>query len=639
MSGEKSNGYPDRTERVSFLADEIIKHKRLYYAGKPEISDEEFDRLETELQKLAPHHPVLSVVGTDKAGSTEKAEHRVPMLSLQKVYEEKELFAWKDAHDVVGSWKIDGNSISVVYEKGQLILAKTRGNGRFGENVTEKVRWIPDLLADLREDVSCEIRGELYCNEENFAKLVSEMVALGLERPTNPRNIVAGLLGRKTYVELSRYISFFAFDVLFEKPKFKAEWEKLEWLEQKGFALPNAKLLSSNEDLSHYLGEIKTQLGNPDINIDGAVFSFNDLALQDRLGTTSHHPRYKMSFKWQGQTAVAEIVEITWATSRLGIVTPVAVIDPVFLSGATITNVTLHNAEHVRTHNLKPGDRIKIVRSGEVIPKFIQVEQAKDGTYKFPIKCPSCHSKLAFDEIRLKCLNSEECPAQKSRSILNWIHAAEIDDLSDKRLNQMIESKLVVGIPDLYRLTIEDFMTLPLTHEKMATKLYNNIQKSKNLSLARFLTGLGIEGMGITSWEKLLEVFPSLEALLNAQAEEIAQISGFAEKTAQSVASGLERHTPLIQELLSVGVKPAPVQHRKLGEKFEGMQIAITGKLSRPRAEVEKYIKAQGGKPSTSVTSHTDVLVCNETETASSKMTKAKELGIPVWSEDKLYEG
>lgn len=628
--------------RIEFLAREVMRHKRAYYAGKPEISDAAYDKLEAELAKLAPEHPVLAYIGTDltSAGSR-KVTHDTPMLSLQKAYEEADLFAWKKSHDVVGTWKVDGNAIALAYEDGKLVLAKTRGNGRVGEDVTEKVRWVADCIPDLAENLTAEVRGELYCSEHNFALLVDEMLGRGLERPTSPRNIVAGLLGRKVHFDLARYFNFLAFDILFTNGRapFRTENEKFEWLADKGFRLPYPRLLKSDDEVRAYLDEVKKNIEESEIGLDGAVFTYNDLALHDELGVTSHHPRYKISFKWQGQTAVSTIRDILWNTSRFGVVTPVAIIDPVELSGATITNITLHNAEHVKAYDLKVGDEIEIVRSGEVIPKFLEVKTPGKGHFAFPETCLSCGAALVFDDVRLRCPNRATCPAQQQGTILAWIRAVEIDDLSDKRLENMMDMGLVRSIPDLYRLTKEDLLTLPLTKEKTAAKLLANIQKSRKPPMARFLAGLGIEGTGLTSWEKLLEEFPTLEALQEATVERIVAVEGFAEKSACQVVEGLDAKKALIAELLALGVKPVREEIKVAGVKagtLQGKHIAITGSLSRPRAELEKMIRAAGGKPASSVSKNTFVLVTNEADSGSSKAVKAKELKIPIWSEEQL---
>ncbi len=624
-------------ERTKELADLIVHHKKAYYQGKPEISDLAFDKLEDELRDLAPDHPALAMVGITSASDLPKVAHTPPMLSLQKTYDESELMRWRGGDEILGTAKVDGVSLSLIYEHGKLVLAKTRGNGTQGEDVTQKARWIVDALSNLSEPLSLEIRGELFCTEENFVRLSDTMHSLSLERPTSPRNIVAGLLGRKTHIDLARYFNFFAFNVLNSNLNFATEQAQCHWLENQGFRLPYPKLLRSDQELSSYLAEIKSIMALGEIPIDGVVLCYNSLSKQRALGYTSHHPRYKMSFKWQGETAQSTIRDVVWATSRLGIVTPVAVIDPRELSGASITNITLHNAAHVRAYNLKVGDEIEIVRSGEVIPKFLQVVKAAGGDFIWPEACPTCQSSLEFDGVRLKCPNVQGCSAQISGSILNWIRAAEIDDLSEKRLEPLFERGLVKTPADLYRLTVEDFLTLPLTKEKMANKLCQNIAKSKQISLANFLTGLGIEGAGTATWEKLLEEFPSLDAIFQATPEQIAAISGFADKTALQITEGLTAKKALAKALLDAGV--TPIQNslgRAADGPLSGKTLVITGALSRPRGEIEKLIKQAGGKIGQSVSKATFAIITEDTDSSSSKMVKAKTLGIPIWSERDL---
>lgn len=627
------------SERVGFLASEILRHKELYYAGKPEVSDAVYDALEDELKTLAPDHPVLNIVGSNSSSSTNaKVIHDVPMLSLNKTYSVDDLLGWMGSHEVVGTLKVDGTSISLVYREGRFQLGKTRGNGREGEDVTTKLRWVSDVVPTLAESVNAEIRGELYCTETRFIKLAEEMERRGLERPTSPRNIVAGVLGRKTHADLAHHFNFFAFDVL-GMSGFKTEIEKSKWLEQQGFRLPHVRLLKSGKDVEDYLIYVKGVLNEGEIGCDGAVFSYNQLSLHEELGVTSHHPRFKNSFKWQGETAQSKITRIDWATSRLGIVTPVAVIEPVMLSGATITNITLHNAAHVRTYNLKPGDVIELVRSGEVIPKFLSVVREGGGALVLPTRCPSCSAQLVADDVRLKCPAANSCPAQQMGSVLNWIRSAEIDDISEKRLQSMMDAGFVKNIPDLYRLTVPQLLTLPATKEKMAEKLHSHIQGTRNLTLPRFLNGLGIEGTGFATWEKVVEHYGTLYRICSLTVSDLVELDGFAEKSAAQMVDGLKRCRGLIDELLNVGVKPQESTGvKKTSDRLSGMQIVITGALSRPRKEVEELIKAAGGKIGSSVTKNTAVLVTNETDSTSSKMEKARLLEIPVWSEEELVK-
>ncbi len=631
--------------RIAELAHAILHNKKAYYSGKPEISDAAYDALENELQLLCPDHPVLAVVGAEAmpvaipGPGVRKVEHRTPMLSLDKTYNLDDLRHWAGDRPVMGTLKIDGNSLSLVYEGGRLVLAKTRGNGRVGEDVTEKAVWISDIPRTLPDGMDAEVRGEIYCTEDNFLRLADDMAQMSLDRPTNPRNIVAGLLGRKAYFELARYFSFFAFDLISsdkKSPKLKTEVEKFKWLGQVGFSLPHPKRLSDFGEIEGYLEYVKGLIAEDEIGLDGAVFSYNDLALHDELGLTAHHPRYKMSFKWQGQTAVSVIKEITWATSRLGIVTPVAVIEAVYLSGASITNITLHNAAHVKAYNLKAGDRIEIVRSGEVIPKFLGVMEPAPGHYRWPQDCPECGTPLVSDDIRLKCPNATVCPAQRLGAILNWIRCAEIDDLNEKRLIPLMEAGLVKSMADLYRLQEKDFLIIPQTREKMAAKLFSNIQSGRSLPLASFLNGLGIEGAGRTTWEKLLEHFHGLDGIQRASTDEIAKIDGFAEKSADQIVAGILARRGWIDDLLDAGVMPVQVDLPSGEGPLAGFQFVITGSLSAPRDEIEKSIKLAGGKLSTSVSKNTYAVVTEDSDSGSSKMKKARELGVKIWNEQQL---
>lgn len=634
-----------RVQRVHDLAQSIMEHRRRYYQGNPTISDTAFDALEDELRTLDPDHPALKEVGSEIAPTRPSMEHAVPMLSLEKTYVLEDLLSWAGTQKVVGLTKIDGNSISLVYQAGSLRHAKTRGNGRMGEVVTDKARWVASIPHRIQRDEllsdTLEIRGELHCTASQFVRLASEMVALGLERPTSPRNIVAGLLGRREHYHLARFFTFTAFDLLASPwpSALRSEWEKLQFLKQLGFDLPRPSLLTSSAAIQEYLDQVRTWLDEDEIAIDGAVFTLNDLRRHEELGATSHHPRYKLSFKWQGSTAVTQIERIVWNTSRLGIVTPVAVVTPVALSSATIQNVTLHNAAHVAAYNLKPGDHIEIVRSGEVIPKFLVVTQSAPGQYAWPTVCPSCKTPLEFDDVRLRCPNREGCTAQRAASLLNWIRNVEIEDLSDKRLEALMVSGLVREIADLYKLRPDDLKQIPQVQDKMAHKLWGNIQQSKVLPLVSFLHGLGIAGAGRATWTRIVEVAPTLQAVRDLTLEDLSKIPGFAAKSSEQIVEGLRSAAPTLEALIAAGVTPtaAPTPSAIAQTHVTGKSIAITGTLSAPRAAVENRIRAAGGQPTSSVSRHTFALVCNDQSSGSSKLKKARELGVPLWTEADLY--
>ena len=625
--------------RIKALVEKIVKHKRLYYAGRPQISDASYDQLEHELRKLDPDHPVLSYIGSAAAGSNRKVAHEHHMLSLDKTYELDELIRWAKGEALLATVKVDGVALSLVFEHDSLALAKTRGNGRIGEDVTARLRWIESLGRLAKSGFGrLEVRGELFCDKKAFVRLAKEMELLGLERPSSPRNVVAGILGRKHHFELARHFRFFAFDLLSSESEWDYETEKFSALAELGFELPEHALIREPSHLDDYIGKVKKSLPDSDIGIDGIVFTYERIALHRKLGSTAHHPRFKLSFKWAGKTAVVEVKSIQWLTSRLGIVTPVAIITPATLSGATITHVSLHNAAHIAAHNLKPGDEIEVVRSGEVIPKFLRVASAGPGSSALPESCPTCEHRLSFDGVRLLCPNKGQCPAQQLRGILNWIKRVGIDSLSEKRLSSMISAGLVETIPDLYRLTVKDLIALPLIQEKMATKLVDNIARSKKAALVNFLSGLGIAGLGLQMWATLIASYPSLEQIRGLDLAEIEEISGFGNKMADQVVAGLSFQSDLIDELLALGFAPKvskAVSSPQL--RFAGMSFVITGQLSRSRAEIERLIVACGGSVAASISKKTTALITNNPASTSSKAKKARALGIAIWSEDKLF--
>lgn len=626
-----------KTKRIQELEKLILHHKEKYYSGKAEISDEKYDALENELKKLDPENPVLSLVGFKQTETLEKVPHQKKMLSLDKTYEEKDLIKWIGKEDVISLFKIDGSSCSLIFENGHLTIAKTRGDGSVGENITKKAVFIPDIPKSISELGTIEVRGEVFCLESNFVHLSEEMKAMGLEAPTSQRNIVAGLLGRKENIQLCRHLSFKAFDLISEK-SFKLEHEKLEFLQSLGFAIPDYQIIKNQKGLTQKIDEAREFMSGGDYLIDGLVFIYDRLSLHDELGETSHHPRYKIAFKFAGDTKVTEIREIEWGVSRNGTLTPVALVEPVELSGAMIGRVTLHNYGLAKNFELKAGDKIEIIRSGEVIPKFLSVAERKKGIFKFPTSCPSCGSELQIEDIWLYCDNSR-CPSKVKEEILNYIQKAGIDDVSDKRLDELIAKGLVEGIPDLYRLKHEDFLLLDKVKEKLATKMFENIQKTKEQDLSRFISALGVEGVSTAKTEKIIaDGYNTLEKIQGLTVEKLKAIEGFAEKSSTEIVRSIGEKEELIRELVSLGIKIKAGEVLRGEGELNGMKFCITGELSQPRAEIEKLIKMNGGATVSSVSKNTSYLVTNETESSSSKYVKAKSLGIPIISEDALYK-
>jgi DNA ligase (NAD+) len=619
------------------LEELILKHKELYYQGKAIISDEDYDKLEDDLRSLNPESYVLQLVGAANTNE-DKIEHKSKMLSLEKTYVLEKLLGWKGDHDIIGTMKIDGSSCSLLYTNGNLIQGKTRGDGKFGENISSKVFCIENIPKKVNDlNLEFEVRGEVYCLEENFLMLAQEMERLGLDRPTSQRNIVAGILGRKENRQLAKYLSFQAFEIITEK-KFKTEVEKFEFLHKLGFETPDYILHKGIKSIEIAIEQAKIFMMDGNYLIDGLVFAYNDCSLHEELGATAHHPKYKMAFKFQGETKVTKIQSITWQVSRNGILTPVANVEPVELSSAMISRVTLHNWGMVKAFKLKVGDEIEIVRSGEVIPKFLAVKESSRNKLVMPEICPSCGKSVDEADIRLICKNSL-CPEKIIEEILYFIKRMEIEDINNKRLEQMIAAKIVTDIPSLYDLKVDDLLGLEKVKDKLANKIVENIEKSKNVTLVKFITALGIAGIAESKCEKIIDHgFDSLEKILKITEEELVQVESFAEKSSREFVQSLQDRKLLISKLLKKGIKIVDANANKVESQISGKKICITGALSRKRADIEKTIKLNGGIAVSSVSSQTDYLVTNETEGNSSKFIKAKELNITIITEEQLFE-
>lgn len=627
-------------EKIKKLEAEILKNRRLYYGGEAVLSDHDYDALEEKLREIDPDNALFFVVGSHvREGS--KVPHKTKMLSLQKTYDVKELLKWMGEREVLSMEKIDGSSCSLIYKSGELVLAKTRGDGLFGENITEKALCLDDIPKSLSSKVDCEVRGEVYCTEDGFHQLSLEMERRKLEKPNSLRNIVAGILGRKENIDLSGYLSFKAFEIM-GNFSFQTEVEKFLLIGELGFIAPKVTLHRGEKKIPHTLKKAQDFMGEGTYLIDGIVFSYNNLNLHRELGETAHHPRYKMAFKFAGESRETLLEKITWQVSRNGILTPVAEIETVEVSGANVSRVSLHNWGLVRDFQLTPGDIIEIERSGEVIPKFIRIVKKSKNIFSVPKVCPSCSTVLLEDDIRLKCLN-DHCPEKNLEETKYFIKAIGIDDLSTERIRELYEKKLISKVSDIFSLTRESLMkNLSGYKDKLAEKVISNIQARKEIPLLDFLVALGLRGGGRTKCEKLLvegQVF-TLEDVLELSLEEISSIEGFAEKSATEFLHSLNEKKIFIREIRKQGVKILSREEReKKSETFLGKTFCITGKLSRPRKEIEDWIKNKGGKVSGSVSSRTDYLICNEEKSSSSKFKKSKELSIPIISEETLWTG
>lgn len=626
--------------RVQQLEKLIKKHKELYYAGKAIISDPEFDELESELRKIDPENYTLSLVGSSTK-STNKMPHDRKMLSLEKTYDLSELEKWMDGRELLSLFKIDGVSCSLIYKEGKLFVAKTRGDGAFGENITDKAMWINDIIKSLPEKVGVsshiEIRGEIFCTEDNFLKLSKEMENRNLAIPSSQRNIVAGLISRKDSIDLCSFLSFLSFDISgIEGMTLLKENQKLDLLKQIGCHPVEYEKHHSFLSIPDSIKKAQEFIVEGDHQIDGVVFIVNDIETQNTLGNTSHHPRYKMAFKFKGESRAAKIREINWNVSRNGILTPVARVEKVELSGAMVENVTLHNFGLVKQYNLKKDDLILMVRSGEVIPKFLEVVTSAPGEFEYPKECPNCQMATVVDDIRLYCRN-KDCPGRNHASILNFVQKIGIEDLSEKRLLEMIKKGQVKKIADLYRLTEIDLLSLDKTKEKLAQKLYKNIQATKKTDLVTFLSALGISGGAYNKCQKIVQAgFNTIQKIRELKEEDLLLIESFAETSSRDFFISLQEKMPIVLDLLEQGMSFSEIALASdlLGQK----SFCITGPLSEKREVIEERIRNNGGKVLSAVSKNLDFLVCNDKEASSSKLDKARSLSLKIISENELNE-
>ncbi len=648
-----------RNEKIEQLSSEILLHKKRYYTGKATIPDLAYDALEDELRDLDPHHPVLSFVGYSLGGNIGKVEHRPPMLSLQKTYEISQVVAFVSQAPCLCLDKLDGMAMSLEYRSDGIFLrGSTRGNGTLGEDVTESVFHIAQIpkklmLPALEKDVVIEVRGEVYFPISEFPPFEGEFESY--------RNAVPGTFGRKDVeaaAPVLRVLGFTAYEVFVRKasmvlplrevsrllnlprPTF---WERIRFLDSLGFQTGLSqevveKIVSYNlVDIANLIEKRFSR--KRDYQLDGLVFRVDDDVVWEAMGSTSHHPRGSLAFKQTGETAVTEILAIEESMGRSGKVTFRARLSPVFLSGATISFATLHNAEFIEAGGYAPGAKVRIKRSGEVIPAIIGLEQEAPSVYVLPEKCP-CGVTLIRRGPDLFCAERKPCIFRDRESLVYFVHELEIMGISDKIVNRLLEAGLVREPADFFKLQKSDLMQIEGFAEKSAENLVASIQARRVLPLAIFLTAMGISRGGAVKCKEVSRRFVTLQAVLDVGVSELESQKGWAKKSAEEFFNSLAEKRSYIENLLNV-VQVLPdssgSELNGIDHPLKGKAICITGTLSRSRDEYRNLVEAIGAKLVESVSAKTQFLVCNE-PSSSSKYQKAQSLGIPIITEDQLME-
>lgn len=629
----------DQTARINELAALIKKYQTSYYNGEGEISDAEFDKLWDELKLLDPQNPVLQKVGAD-SGNFAKVNHVMPMGSQEKAADPQQFLDWARTHsyeEYLVEYKLDGASLELQYVHGDLKIAVTRGDGSIGDDISsnaKKMHGVQHSLFDRngnKIDFTGGIRGEVIMTHKVHDELYSDKA--------NCRNAANGLMKRKdgSGSENLTLITYDALSTDGENP-FTDEEGKINWLKEAGMNVVPLKICASPEEVIEYRAQVMELRPSLDYDIDGLVVKERKINLAD---ASRARPDRQIAFKFSLEEAVTTLREVEWSESG-ATYTPVAVFDEVQLNGTTVQRASLANPETMRKLGVKIGSKVVVVKRGEIIPKIESVLPEENGQITseiaVPSKCSCCGSELIDEGTRLYC-PEKNCSKRVLHQLLKWINVVDIRDLGETLVTQLFNKGDVKSVADIYRLT-EDILTpYFLNADSMekekdslgAKKVFESIQAHKKMSLAVFIAGLDIEGIGETTVQKLVDAgFNNIEKLFGANPDDIAAVYGFAEIMAKTFVQGLNENRQLIEELIS-----GLVSIEEAGEgKLTGKSFCFTGELvTMKRADAEALVKQNGGSCKSSVTKDLSYLVTNDTSSGSSKNVKAAKLGIPVITE------
>ncbi len=650
-------------EKMDRMVEELnAANYRYYVLDDPTMDDRDYDLKLRELEELEKDHPELARadsptkrVGGEALSKFEKVTHPVPLNSLQDVFSKEELSDFVDRMlaadpNTVFSVepKIDGLSVALEYENGQFVRGATRGDGNVGEDVTENLRTIhtiPMVLENAPERLI--VRGEVFMPKTSFRRLNRTQEEQGKPLFANPRNAAAGSLRQlDPKIAAKRGLDIYVFNIQLAEGKFfTSHGESLDFLKDLGFPTIPHKLLSKPDEIGAEVTRIDAEREKLTCDIDGAVIKVNDLAQRERLGDTAKYPRWAVAYKYPPEIKETVVEDIVVQVGRTGVLTPKAVVSPVYLAGTTVTNATLHNQDFISQRDIRIGDTVKIRKAGEIIPEILEVVLSKRPEnavpYFLPDKCPICGAKTERDEdgAFLRCTGAE-CPAQLSRNIAHFVSrdAMDIDGLGSAIVDALIEKSYLKSPADIYYLTPEEVGSLWQKGDTAAKKLLSAIQDSKSRDVSRLIYALGIRQVGVKTGKVLATTFGSLDALEQASVEALTEVPDVGEVTAGFIADWFaqpqSRH--LLERLRQAGVNFQSL--RQVGDqRFAGMTFVLTGALSRfTREEATEQIENLGGKVSGSVSKKTKFVVVGEN--AGTKERKARELGIQILTEDEFLD-
>ncbi|MBM7587582.1 DNA ligase (NAD+) [Bacillus pakistanensis] len=656
--------------RVKELHQLLNQYNYEYHVlDNPSVPDAEYDSLLKELQKLEESFPYLKTsdspsqrVGGDILEAFQKVQHKISMLSLGNAFNEEDLRdfdrkvrqAVGDRFSYVCELKIDGLAVSLRYEDGMLVQGATRGDGTTGEDITANLKTIRSIPLRISEPLSIEVRGEAFMPKRSFESLNKAKVEREEEPFANPRNAAAGSLRQlDPKIAASRNLDIYLYAIAdVGQTGVTSHSEGLDLLESLGFkANKERKNCENIDEVIQFVEDWVEKRAELPYEIDGIVIKVDSLQQQEELGTTAKSPRWAIAYKFPAEEVVTLLKSIELNVGRTGVITPTAVLEPVKVAGTTVQRASLHNEDLIREKDIKLGDYVVIKKAGDIIPEVVNVlEERRTGEEKdfhMPTECPECESELVRldGEVALRCINPK-CPAQIREGLIHFVsrNAMNIDGLGEKVISQLFHEHLIKDVADLYRLEKDQLLQLERMGEKSVDNLLKAIEASKENSLEKLLFGLGIRHVGSKAAKTLAQQFETIDRLMEASLEDLVAINEIGEKMADSIVTYFENEEAisLIRELKSYGVNieykgPKPVAVENTDSYFGGKTVVLTGKLEQlGRNEAKEKIEAFGGKVTGSVSKKTDLLVAGED--AGSKLTKAQDLGIEIWDEEKLLE-
>lgn len=654
--------------RIEELRKTVEYHAKRYYDDdKPEISDFEYDMLMVELRNLEKQYPefqskdsLTQKVGGHVKEGFKKVEHEVPLQSLQDVFDLEEVREFDERVRKVAEennielkyvveTKIDGLSAAIEYKDGILVKGATRGNGLVGEDVTENLKTIKTIPHTLNDKIDITVRGEVFISKEDFENLNKSREENEEELFANSRNAAAGSLRQlDSNITKTRPLDIYIFNVQkIEGKEFSSHYDELNYLERLGFNVNPVRIYCKNiEEVFSAINKIGEDREKLTFGIDGAVVKVDDLNLRKILGTTTKVPKWAVAYKYPPETKETIVKDIVCNVGRTGVITPMAILEPVKVAGSTISKTTLHNEDFIKEKDIMIGDTVVIQKAGDVIPEIARVIKEKrtgnETKFEIPRVCPVCGATAVREEgeAAVRC-TGVECPAKLYRNLVHFVsrEAMNIDGLGENIIGQLLDNKLIENIADIYTLKFEDIASLKKNGKKFAQNLMDSINKSKENDLYRLITALGIRHVGVKAAKTLARRYKNIDNLANASFESLSMIEDIGPIVANSIREFFmeEQTLDLIKRLKKSGVNTQAIEDENVDNRFEGKTFVLTGTLEKyTREEASNIIEKFGGKTSSSVSKKTAFVLAGEE--AGSKLTKAQNLGVTIISENEFAE-